>query len=69
MLKLYDIHKNCTLLLENLDLIYIKKENHTHIKKYMIAIISLNRDNIFYVYNLAITLDKLSDFKMLQHSI
>ncbi|NSM56880.1 tetratricopeptide repeat protein [Wolbachia endosymbiont of Atemnus politus] len=63
MLKLYDIHRNCASLLANLGLIYMKKEDYTRAKGYMIAAISLDQNNIFYVYNLAVILDKLSDFK------
>ncbi|MDR1139689.1 MAG: tetratricopeptide repeat protein [Rickettsiales bacterium] len=63
MLKLYDIHKNCAPLLANLGLIYIKKEDYAKAKECMIAAVSLDQNNIFYVYNLAVILDKLSDFK------
>ncbi|WCR57812.1 tetratricopeptide repeat protein [Wolbachia endosymbiont of Ctenocephalides felis wCfeJ] len=63
MLKLYDIHKNCASLLANLGLIYMKKADYIKAKEYMIAAISLDQDNIFYIYNLAVILDKLSDFK------
>ncbi|MDG7055987.1 MAG: tetratricopeptide repeat protein [Wolbachia endosymbiont of Meromenopon meropis] len=63
MLKLYDIRKNYAPLLANLSLIYIKKKNYIKAKKYMIAAISLDKENIFYVYNLAVILDNLSDFK------
>ncbi|MGL9718989.1 MAG: tetratricopeptide repeat protein [Wolbachia sp.] len=63
MLKLYDIHKNCAPLLANLGLIYMKKEDYIKAKEYMIAALSLDQNNIFYAYNLAVILDKLSDFK------
>ncbi|MCA4774827.1 tetratricopeptide repeat protein [Wolbachia endosymbiont of Mansonella ozzardi] len=63
MLKLYDIHKNCAPLLANLGLTYIKKKDYAKAKEYMIAATSLDQNNIFYVYNLAVILDKLSDFK------
>ncbi|WP_395463406.1 tetratricopeptide repeat protein [Wolbachia endosymbiont of Cantharis cryptica] len=63
MLKLYDIHKNCAPLLANLGLIHMKKEDYTKAKEYMITAISLDQNNIFYTYNLAVILDKLSDFK------
>ncbi|MDG7056596.1 MAG: tetratricopeptide repeat protein [Wolbachia endosymbiont of Penenirmus auritus] len=63
MLKLYDIHKDCAPLLANLGLIYIKKEDYAKAKEYMIAAVSLDQNNIFYVYNLAVILDRLSDFK------
>lgn len=63
MLKLYNIHKNCAPLLANLGLIYIKKECYAKAKECMIAAVSLDQNNIFYVYNLAVILDKLSDFK------
>ncbi|NUY39694.1 tetratricopeptide repeat protein [Wolbachia endosymbiont of Litomosoides brasiliensis] len=63
MLKLYNIQKNCTPLLANLGLIYMKKENYTKAKEYMVTAISLDQNNIFYIYNLAVILDKLSDFK------
>jgi tetratricopeptide (TPR) repeat protein len=63
MLILYDIHKNYAPLLANLGLIYMKKEDYTKAKEYMITAISLDPNNIFYTYNLAVILDKLSDFK------
>ncbi len=63
MLKLYDIHKNYAPLLANLGLIYMKKEDYVKGKEYMTTAISLDENNIFYTYNLAVILDKLSDFK------
>ncbi|QOD37851.1 tetratricopeptide repeat protein [Candidatus Wolbachia massiliensis] len=63
MLKLHDMHKNCAPLLANLGLIYMKKEDYTKAKEYMITAISLDQNNVFYIYNLAVILDKLSDFK------
>ncbi|MDM8335041.1 tetratricopeptide repeat protein [Wolbachia pipientis] len=63
MLKLYDIRKNYAPLLANLGLICMKKKNYTKAKEYMITAISYDQNNIFYVYNLAVILDKLSDFK------
>ncbi|QKX03229.1 tetratricopeptide repeat protein [Wolbachia endosymbiont of Litomosoides sigmodontis] len=63
MLKLYDIQKKFTPLLANLGLIYMKKENYIKAKEYMVTAISFDQNNIFYIYNLAIILDKLSDFK------
>lgn len=63
MLKLYYIHKNYAPLSANLSLIYMKKEDYVKAKEYMIAAISLDQNNIFYTYNLAVILDKLSDFK------
>ncbi|MBS9530880.1 tetratricopeptide repeat protein [Wolbachia endosymbiont of Rhagoletis cerasi] len=63
MLKLYDIHKNYAPLLANLGMIYMKKEDYVKGKEYMITAISLDENNIFYTYNLAVILDKLSDFQ------
>lgn len=63
MLKLYDMHRNCAPLLANLSLIYVKKEDYTKAREYMITAVYLDQNNVFYVYNLAVILDKLSDFK------
>ncbi|KLT21676.1 TPR domain protein [Wolbachia endosymbiont of Armadillidium vulgare str. wVulC] len=63
MLKLYDIHKNYAPLSANLGLIYMKKEDYIKAREYMTEAISLDQNNIFYTYNLAVILDKLSDFK------
>ncbi|WP_233417506.1 tetratricopeptide repeat protein [Wolbachia endosymbiont of Brugia malayi] len=41
----------------------MKKENYKGAKEYMVTVISLDQNNIFYIYNLAVILDKLSDFK------
>lgn len=41
----------------------MKKEDYVKDKEYMTTAISLEENNIFYTYNLAVILDKLSDFK------
>ncbi|QJT94360.1 tetratricopeptide repeat protein [Wolbachia endosymbiont of Diaphorina citri] len=63
MLKLYDIHKNYAPLSANLGLTYMKKGDYVKAREYMTEAISLDQNNIFYIYNLAVILDKLSDFK------
>ncbi|BDG76048.1 MULTISPECIES: tetratricopeptide repeat protein [Wolbachia] len=63
MLKLYDTLRNSAPLSANLGLIYMKKGDYIKAKEYMKAAISLDQNNIFYTYNLAVILDKLSDFK------
>ncbi|AGJ98990.1 TPR domain protein [Wolbachia endosymbiont of Drosophila simulans wNo] len=63
MLKLYDTLRNSAPLSTNLGLIYMKKGDYVKAKEYMKAAISLDQNNIFYTYNLAVILDKLSDFK------
>ncbi|QIT36226.1 tetratricopeptide repeat family protein [Wolbachia endosymbiont of Brugia pahangi] len=57
MLKLYDMQKNYAPLLANLGLIYMKKENYKGAKEYMVTVISLDQNNIFYIYNLAVILE------------
>ncbi|BET35704.1 hypothetical protein wScaTNS_09170 [Wolbachia pipientis] len=41
----------------------MKKGDYVKAKEYMKAAMSLDQNNIFYTYNLAVILDKLSDFK------
>ncbi|MDN5248272.1 MAG: tetratricopeptide repeat protein [Wolbachia endosymbiont of Tyrophagus putrescentiae] len=63
MLKLYDTHKNYAPLLASLSLAYLEKKELLNAKKYMAEAASLDQENIFYIYNLAIILDQLSDLE------
>ncbi|APR99175.1 hypothetical protein ASM33_03505 [Wolbachia endosymbiont of Folsomia candida] len=63
MLKLYDTHKNYAPLLANLGLIYMEQKDFVKAKEYMVNAVSLDQNNVFYTYNLAIILDRLSDLK------
>lgn len=63
MLKLYNTHKNYAPLLANLGLIYMKQNDFAKAKEYMVTAVSLDQNNAFYTYNLAIILDSLSDLK------
>lgn len=63
MLKLYETHKNYAPLLANLGLIYMQKNDLIKAKEYLMRAYSINQNNIFYVYNLAVILDNLSDLK------
>ncbi|VVC38934.1 CBS domain,Tetratricopeptide repeat,Tetratricopeptide repeat-containing [Cinara cedri] len=63
MLKLYNTHRNYAPLLANLSLIYIKKGDLIKAKEYMTKAVSIDKNNVFYIYNLAIILDKLLDLE------
>ncbi len=50
--------------LAKLGLLYMKKENYKSAKGYMVTVISHDQNDISYIYNLSVVLDKLSDFKI-----
>lgn len=54
---------NFAPLYASIGLLYLKVNELDSAKNYMISALSLEPENIFYIYNLAIIFDKLSDFK------
>lgn len=63
MLKLYSTHKNYAPLLANLSIIYLEKQDLLKAKEYMKGAVSLDQNNILYIYNLAVILEKLLDVR------
>ncbi|WP_333023369.1 tetratricopeptide repeat protein [Wolbachia endosymbiont of Pentidionis agamae] len=63
MLKLHKIMEKDSFLLANLGLVYAYKNDLEKAKYYMLSAVSLDQENALYIYNLAVILDKLSDFK------
>ncbi|OEY86737.1 hypothetical protein BIY23_02285 [Wolbachia pipientis] len=63
MLELYSRHKNYAPLLANLGLLYVKNGDLVNAKEYMLAAVSMDYENPFYLYNLAVILDKLHDLE------
>ncbi|XGA08122.1 MAG: tetratricopeptide repeat protein [Wolbachia endosymbiont of Xenopsylla cheopis] len=54
---------NFAPLYANIGLLYLRANELNNAKDYMISALSLEPENIFYIYNLAIIFDRLSDFK------
>lgn len=54
---------NFAPLYANIGLLYLKVDELNSAKDYMISALSLEPENVLYIYNLAVIFDKLSDFK------
>ncbi|WP_339045152.1 tetratricopeptide repeat protein [Candidatus Mesenet endosymbiont of Agriotes lineatus] len=54
---------NFAPLYASIGLLYLRADEPNNAKDYMISALSLEPENVFYIYNLAIIFDKLSDFK------
>ncbi len=58
-----NVNKTYAPLHAHLSLLYAKLNDVNSAKNYMISALSLEPDNVFYIYNLAVMYDKLSEFK------